>query len=255
MATPDWDALNAGLKRLKLRKIRDLLNREGVRDQLDTFDDPIELVAHLVNEEVCARDRTQRENRFRQAGFPAMKTLEDFDFSLQPSVQQEEIRFLAGLDFLRARENVIFVGPAGIGKTHLSISLGMEAVEAGYAVRFITAGQLVDALYASLADGTFKRELKRYGAFDLIVIDELGYLSLDKTASDHFFEVINQAYENQSIILTTNRPFQEWATLFDDAITVSAILDRLLHHAHLFNMKGDSYRLRQHLNQEGNTVI
>ena len=233
MAALDWDALNTGLKRLKLRKIRDLLNGEGVREQLDAFDDPIELVAHLVNEEVCARDRTQKEKRFRQARFPAIKTLEDFDFSLQPSVQEEEIRSLARLDFVRRKENVIFVGPAGIGKTHLSISLGIKAVEAGYAVRFITAGQLVDALYASLADGTFKRELKRYGAFDLIVIDELGYLSLDRTASDHFFEVINQAYENQSIILTTNRPFQEWAALFDDAITVSAILDRLLHHAHL----------------------
>jgi len=224
----DWDALNSGLKRLKLRKIRDLLGKEGIREQLAIYDDPIELVAHLVDEEVAARDRTQKEKRFRQARFPAAKTLQDFDFSLQPSVDEEHIRSLAQLEFVRQRENVIFVGPAGIGKTHLSIALGIEAVEAGYKVRFITAGQLVDALYSSLADGTFKRELKRYDAFDLIVI----------TASDHFFEVINQAYENQSIILTTNRPFQEWAGLFDDAITVSAILDRLLHHAHLFNIIG-----------------
>jgi DNA replication protein DnaC len=251
----DWDALNSGLKRLKLRKIRDLLGKEGIREQLASYDDPIELVAHLVDEEVAARDRTQKEKRFRQARFPAAKTLQDFDFSLQPSVDEEHIRSLAQLEFVRQRENVIFVGPAGIGKTHLSIALGIEAVEAGYKVRFITAGQLVDALYSSLADGTFKRELKRYDAFDLVVIDELGYLSMDRTASDHFFEVINQAYENQSIILTTNRPFQEWAGLFDDAITVSAILDRLLHHAHLFNMKGDSYRLRQHFTQEVSTVI
>jgi DNA replication protein DnaC len=116
---------------------------------------------------------------------------------------------LANLDFVRAAENVIFLGPSGVGKTHLAISLGHLAVEAGYNARFTTAQELADSLYASLADGNFKRELERYGKCDLLIIDELGFLSLDKTASNHFFQVINQAYERQAVIVTSNRPFQE----------------------------------------------
>ena len=249
----DWDVLNTGLKRLKLRRIREILGMEDAKERLSEFDDPLLMVSHLISEEVSARDETQRELRLRQARFPGKKTLEAFDFSVQSSVNPEAIQTLETLDFVRQKENGVCRGPPGIGKTHLAIALGIKAVEEGFGVRFVTAGQLIDDLYASLADGSFKREMKRWAAFDLLVIDELGFLSLDRTASDHFFQVINQAYEKQSIILTTNRPFQEWAGLFDDAVTVSAILDRLLHHVHLFNMKGNSYRLNHHLNskQEG----
>ncbi len=242
----DWDILNTDLKRLKLRRIRELLGQEKVQERLSSFDDPIEMVGYLIGQEVSARDETQREKRLKGARFPVAKTLDEFDFGAGISIREEEIRALESMEFIANRENVVFLGPPGIGKTHLAIGLGIAAVEAGYSVRFITAGRLIDNLYASLADGTFKRELKRLGGLDLLVIDELGFLSLDRTASDHFFQVINAAYERQSVILTTNRPFQEWAALFDDAITVSAILDRLLHRAHIFNMKGESYRLRGH---------
>jgi len=242
----DWDTLNTDLKRLKLRRIRELLSQEAIGEALSSFEDPIEMVGYLIGEEVSARDETQREKRLKGARFPVEKTLEAFDFGAGVSICEEAIRSLENMEFLANRENVVFLGPPGIGKTHLAIGLGTIAVETGYSVRFITAGRLIDALYASLADGTFKRELKRLAGFDLLVIDELGFLSLDRTASDHFFQVINAAYERQSVILTTNRPFQEWAALFDDAITVSAILDRLLHRAHIFNMKGESYRLRGH---------
>jgi len=249
----DQEALYAGLKRLKLRRIREIIESGDVR-RLEDFADPLALIAHLVHEEVSARDATQRELRLRAARFPWYKTLDDFDFSAQPSVNEEQVRALASLDFVRRAENIVFLGPPGVGKTHLAVALGIRAVEAGFKVRFTTAQKLTDHLYASLADGGFKRELERYGKFDLLIIDELGYLSLDKTASNHFFQVINHAYERQSVILTSNRPFQEWAALFHDPVIVSAILDRLLHHVHLFNLKGDSYRLKEQLRAHGKEV-
>ena len=242
----NWEGLQTDLKRLKLRRIRELLSRDDIRETLAAFEDPVAMVAHLIEQEVAAREETQREKRLAQARFPSAKTLEDFDYEAQTSVREQDILTLGQLTFLERRENVVLLGPPGVGKTHLAIGLGMRAVQHGYGVRFLTAGRLIDDLYASLADGTFKRELKRLGSYDLLILDELGFLSLDRTASDHFFQVINHAYERQSIILTTNRPFQEWAALFDDAITVSAILDRLLHRAHILNLKGHSYRLRQH---------
>ena len=152
---------------------------------------------------------------------------------------------MVNLDLLCSAENILFLGPSGIGKTHLSIALGYEAVKAGYKVLFITTQELTSQLYASFADATFQRELERLGK----------YLSLDKTASSHFFQVINQAYERQSVIITSNRPFQEWSGLFYDAVIVTAILERVLHHAHIFNMKGDSYRLREYMQVEEKKVM
>lgn len=247
MTTPtvETEQLLEGFKRLKLRNMRDLLEADELKEELEGFDHPIQALNHLVQTEVAARDETRRQRRLAQAKFPDEKTLEDFEFGEQPSVDESEIQQLATLNFIERTENVVFLGPPGIGKTHLSIALGVRAVNAGYAVRFITAEAMVDELYQALADHSFKRRLRRLGNHDCLIIDELGYLSMDQTASDHFFQVVNQAYETHSIILTSNRPFQEWSGLFDDATVVSAILDRLLHHVHLFNMEGDSYRLKE----------
>ena len=242
----DREVLYAHLKRLKLRRIREILE-SGDEEAFSGFSDPVELIFELTQREVTAREETQRQRRFQKARFPAVKTLDDFDFDIQRSVDEDRLRALARLGFVKTSENIVFLGPPGVGKTHLAIALGVCAVEGGYDVLFSTAEELVDDLYASLADGTFKQQLGRYGRHDVLIVDELGFLDLDRTASNHFFQVINQAYERQSIILTSNRPFQEWAGLFDDAVVVSAILDRLLHHVHLFNLKGDSYRLKDTL--------
>jgi len=233
-----------GFKRLKLRNMRDLLEAQQLQEELAGFEHPVQALNHLVQREVAARDETRRQRRLTQAKFPEEKTLEEFEFDEQPSVDETQIRKLAELDFIEQTQNVVFLGPPGIGKTHLAIALGVRAVNGGYSVRFTTAENLVDTLYQSLADNSLKRKLSKYAKHDLLIIDELGYLSLDQTASDHFFQVVNRAYEEQSIILTSNRPFQEWSGLFDDATVVSAILDRLLHHVHLFNMEGESYRLK-----------
>ncbi len=253
--TTNFDQLEAGLKRLKLRRIREILQCDDSRKQLEQFNDPVELVAYLVQEEVSARDATLVEANLNKAKFSSLKTIDDFDFALQPTVDETQIRALASLDFIRSAENVLFLGPSGIGKTHLSIALGYEAVKAGYKVLFLTAQELTSQLYASLADATFQRELERLGKYHLLIIDELGFLSLDKTASSHFFQVINQAYERQSLIITSNRPFQEWSGVFYDAVIVTAILDRVLHHAHIFNMKGNSYRLREYMQTEEKRVM
>ncbi len=241
----NFDQLEAGLKRLKLRRIREILQCDDLRKRLEQFNDPVELVSYLVQEEVSARDATLRETSLHKAKFPSLKTIDGFNFALQPTVDEAKIRALANLDFLRSAENVLFLGPSGIGKTHLSITLGYEAVKAGYKVLFITTQELTSQLYASFAAATFQRELERLGK----------YLSLHKTASSHFFQVINQAYKRQSVIITRNRPFQKWFGLFYDAVIVTAILDRVLHHAHIFNMKGDSYRLREYTQVEEKKVM
>ncbi len=238
------------LKRLKLRRIRELLEA-GKEEVFSGISDPVELIFEVAQREVIAREETQRQRRFKKARFPDIKTLDDFDFEVQTSVEESRLKDMAELAFIEQNENIVFLGPPGVGKTHLAIALGVAAVEAGYNVLFCRAEQLVDDLYASLADGTFKQELGRYLKYDLVIIDELGFLNLDRTASNHFFQVINQAYEKQSIIVTSNRPFQEWAGLFDDSVVVSAILDRLLHHAHLFNLKGQSYRLKDKFHPPG----
>lgn len=250
----DRDVLCSHLKRLKLRRIRQLVEADD-EEVFSGTSDPMQLLFELTSREVAARDETRRQRLYQKAKFPAVKTLDGFDFETQKSVDESRLQQLAALNFIKKNENIVFLGPPGVGKTHLATALGVCAVERGYQVRFTSAEEMVDELYSSLADGTFKQRLGRYGRHHLLIIDELGYLNMDRTASNHFFQVINQAYENQSLIVTSNRPFQEWAGLFDDTVVVSAILDRLLHHSHLFNLKGNSYRLKDkiHPSQEVTT--
>lgn len=149
-------------------------------ERLGQFNDPVRLVEYLVQEEVSARDVTLKEANLHKTKFPSLKTIDDFDFALQRTVDETRIRKLANLNFVRSAENILFLGPSGIGKSHLAVALGYEAIKAGYKVRFVTAQDLTSQLYASLADGTFERELKRFGKYHLLIIDELGFLSLDK---------------------------------------------------------------------------
>ncbi|GAB6181762.1 hypothetical protein JCM14036_30810 [Desulfotomaculum defluvii] len=176
-----------------------------------------------------------------------IKTLDQFDFSYQTSINQQSLYDLAELGFIEAKENIIFLGPSGVGKSHLSTALGVAAVTAGYTVRFYTFTELVDELYSALVDGGLSRRIDSILKNDLIILDELGYVSMDETASDHIFQFVAQAYEKRSLILTSNLNFAEWGTLFSNTSTAAAVLDRLLHHAHVFNLKGDSYRIRNRL--------
>ncbi|HYF80715.1 MAG TPA: IS21-like element helper ATPase IstB [Symbiobacteriaceae bacterium] len=243
------EELNQGLRRLKLRRIREVLedyNRLAVTQKLSYLD----FLASLVQEEVQARDDTQYTKRLKAARFPCHKTIEGFDFRFQTSVSRHEVQELARLRFVEANENCVLVGPPGVGKTHISIALGLKAIEAGYRVYFTTAQDLVDDLYATLADGSFRQRMRSLLAHDLIILDELGFLPMDATASNHLFQVVAQAYERRSLIVTSNRSFQEWGSIFASPTIATATLDRLLHHAHILNLRGDSYRLKAALPPE-----
>jgi len=244
-----FEELCQGLRRLKLRRIREVLedyNRLAVTQQLSYLD----FLAGLVQEEVAARDETQHTKRLKAARLPCHKTIEDFDFQFQTSVSRQTVLELARLRFIENHENCVLVGPPGVGKTHLAIALGLKAVEAGYRVYFTTVQDLVDDLYATLADNSFRSRLRTLLANDVIICDELGYLPMDATASNHLFQVVAQAYARRSLIVTSNRPFQEWGSVFASTSIATATLDRLLHHVHILNLQGDSYRLKERMPTE-----
>ena len=242
----DRKELEQGLKRLKLRWIRDHLD-ELSEIALQEESSYLDYLAYLVKEEVRGRDETQVRNALKSARFPAHKSLDDFDFSFQTSVSQQTVRDLASLEFVKAHENLILLGPPGVGKSHLAIALGIRAAEEKRRVRFWTAADLVQELYSHLADGSLRRYIQSLTRYDLLIIDELGYLRLDQAASDHLFQLVAEAYERTALIITSNLDFREWAEMFANPSTAAAVLDRLLHHAHVVSLKGDSYRLRSRL--------
>lgn len=246
IGTVDREHLEASLKRLKLRRMREILDESS---ELANQEEPayIDYLAYLIECEVQAREGTQFEKRLKAARFRDLKLLEGFDFGFQTSVSKQTIADLAGLDFIRARENVCFCGPSGVGKSHLGQALGYEAVQAGFQVGFYAFDQLIADLYASIADGSTEKRMRNILRNDLIILDELGYVSMDHTAADHIFQLVSRAYERRSLLVTTNLDFGEWGQLFGNPGTATAVLDRFLHHAHVIVLKGHSYRVRSRL--------
>jgi DNA replication protein DnaC len=226
-----------------MRQHLDDINELALQEEPSYMD----FLGYLVAREVEGRENTQKELHLKAARFPFYRTLDDFDFSFQNSVSQQTLRDLAELDFLRARENIVLLGPPGVGKTHLAVALGIEAVNQGYRVQFVTAQDLADQLYGALADGTVAQAMNKLLRNDLVVLDELGYVQFDAAGSDHLFQLIAKAYEHRSLIVTSNLDFQDWGRLFNQPATAAAFLDRLLHHAHVITLRGDSYRIRHRL--------
>lgn len=205
-----------------------------------------EAIEALLSAQIELRNNRRLEAAMRSSRLPAVKTLEDFDFSFQPSIKREQIESLHELGFVERKENVIFLGPPGVGKTHLAISLAIAAAQSGRRVYYGTLSDLITSLEEAQTAGKLQQRLKVLTHPAVLVVDEIGYLPTSRTGAMLFFQLMARRYETASTILTSNKGFEEWGEIFGDEVMAAALIDRLLHHCHIVSIRGNSYRMRHH---------
>jgi DNA replication protein DnaC len=233
------ERLQDNLSRLKLTRAAEVLDTvaEQAKENKSSY---LAFLDHLLEEEVAAKEKRRIQTAMKTAGLPVAKTIEEYDFSFHPQLDQAEVMDLFDLSFIKAQENVIFLGPPGVGKTHLAISLAIKACHHGFKVYFTT----MDTLIRKLKEGATRQ--KAYLSSSLVIVDEVGYLPVTTEEAYLFFQFVSHRYERNSTIVTSNKSFGDWQELFGDPVIATAILDRMLHHCRVVNIKGHSYRLRGH---------
>ena len=240
------ERLREQLTRLRLLKSRerlDALLQEAAAKDLSYAD----FLDQVLSEEVTAKAEKNITMRTSLARFPFVKSLEVFDFTYQPSLDKKQIQQVATCHFIEHGENLVILGPPGVGKSHLAIGLGLKAIERGYRVLFTTAAAMIATLTRALTENRLEDKLKLYTIPRLLIIDEIGYLPIDRTGANLFFQLSSRRYERGPMILTSNQSFGAWGEIFGDRVLATAILDRVLHHAITINIRGHSYRLKEKL--------
>jgi DNA replication protein DnaC len=235
--------LSALLERMKLEHLETQLDAvcdDAARHELDYKS----FLAQALTTEWQGRHQRGIQSRLKLARFPWVKTIDQFDFDFQPSVDRKLVRELCGLSFVERAHNVVLLGPPGVGKTHLAIALGVKAVEAGYSVLFLTLETLMTRLMRAKHENRLERQLQQLAYPKLLILDEIGYLPLNREEASLFFRLLVRRYERASLIITSNKGFVDWGEIFNDQVLATAILDRLLHQSATINIKGDSFRLK-----------
>ena len=243
---------------IKLINNLEILKLERMKQNLDKYielinkkeKDVVESLYELTNLEIELMNEKAIYGCVRTAGFPFIKTFEDFDFSFQPTINKEQILDFSNLRFIENKENIIFVGSPGVGKTHLATSIGIVAAKNRDSTYFINCNDLISNLKKANSENRFMNRLNHYAKYKVLIIDEMGFLPIDSEGANMLFQLINKRYENHSTIITTNKPFGKWHEIFGDVTLANAILDRLLHHSHIINISGDSYRLKDKLKSD-----
>jgi DNA replication protein DnaC len=239
-----YERLHNNLAHLKLDTIEAILDNYlelAARDDKTTM----EVLDYLLEQERKHRDAAAIDRRMKSAVFPVKKTLEEFNFDFQPSIERSVIEDLATLRFIHNAENLVLLGPPGVRKSHIAVALGIEAVKAGFSAYFVNASNLIERLKKANREGVLEKKIKDFMRYNLLIIDEMGYLPFDEEGAHCFFQLISKRYEKSSI----NKSYGEWGEIFKDHVIAVALLDRILHHSTTINIKGESYRLKERKRQ------